>query len=219
VQVSNYTGPHRENAPAPGTPRPGKPLIHVIVTAETLLGLDDAPAELAGHGPIPSDLARRIAADGTWHRILTDPLTGQALNYGRTTYRPPATLADHVKARDRVCRFPPCQTPAHHTDLDHKQRFRHGGPTQPDNLWTLCRHHHRTKDQPTGWTVTGNPNNTTTWTSPTGHRYTSHPHNYQDNDPPTRPQPTKKPDTPETPTPTPTPTTETTAGTVDEPPF
>ncbi|HEX3811286.1 MAG TPA: DUF222 domain-containing protein, partial [Mycobacteriales bacterium] len=112
--VSNYTGPHRANPPgtntAGGTARPGKPLVHVIVTAETLLGLDDAPAELAGHGPIPSDLARRIAAQGTWHRILTDPLTGQALNYGRTTYRPPATLADHVKARDRVCRFPPCQT-------------------------------------------------------------------------------------------------------------
>jgi hypothetical protein len=186
--------------------------VHVIVTAETLAGLNDAPAELAGHGPIPSDLARRIAAEGTWHRILTDPLTGQALDYGRTTYRPPATLADHIRARDRVCRFPPCQTPAHLTDLDHKHRYRHGGPTQPDNLWTLCRHHHRLKDQPTGWKVTGDPGGIITWTSPTGRRYTSHPHNYQDNDPPTWIPPT--PQQPETDTKQTRPTTGT--GTVDE---
>lgn len=180
--------------------------MQVVVTAETLLGLDDAPAELAGYGPIPADLARRIAADAVWHRILADRATGQILDYGWTTYRPPAALADHVRARDRVCRFPPCQTPAHHADLDHKKRFRHGGTTTPDNLWTLCRHHHRLKDTPTGWTTIGDPNGTITWTSPTGRHYTSHPHDYRNDHPPTRntPEATKKP-----------PLTKTT----DEPPF
>ena len=58
--------------------------------------------------------------------------------------------------------------------------------------------HHRLKDQHTGWTVTGNPNNKVTWTSPAGRTYESYPHEYQDDDPvPIKPV---KPD-PEFPTP------------------
>ena len=37
--------------------------------ASTLLGLDDDPCELTGYGPIPADLGRRIAANGTWRRL------------------------------------------------------------------------------------------------------------------------------------------------------
>jgi hypothetical protein len=181
-------------------------LIHLQVSADTLLGADDTPAELAGYGPIPSDLARRIAAEGTWHRILTDPATGKLLEYGRKTYRPPAALADHVRARDRVCRFTTCTIPAHRCDLDHLKRWRHGGTTTPDNLWTLCRRHHRLKDTNTGWTVTGNPNNIITWTSPAGRTYHSHPHDYRNDDPPPPAATTKKP-APEPPT------------SPDEPPF
>lgn len=43
----------------------------VGVNAATLLGLDDAPGFLFGHGPIDADLAREIAADGTWKQVLT----------------------------------------------------------------------------------------------------------------------------------------------------
>jgi hypothetical protein len=69
-----------------------RPAIHVTVAASTLLGCDEQPAELGGYGPITAEAARRIAADrsGTWRRILTDPTTGQVLDYGRRTYRPPA---------------------------------------------------------------------------------------------------------------------------------
>lgn len=45
--------------------------ILVGVDASTLLGLDDAPGYLFGHGPIDADLARDLAADGTWKRVLT----------------------------------------------------------------------------------------------------------------------------------------------------
>jgi Domain of unknown function (DUF222) len=53
------------------------PLVQVTVAATTLLGMDGQPAELAGHGPIPAQVARQIAADpsGTWRRILSDPAT------------------------------------------------------------------------------------------------------------------------------------------------
>lgn len=89
-----------------------RPAVLVTVAASTLLGLDGQPGELAGYGPIPAALARAIAADptGTWRRLVTDP-TGRLLDYGRTTYRPPTALADHVRARDWTCRFPDLQSP------------------------------------------------------------------------------------------------------------
>ncbi len=51
---------------------PGKPLISVIVPITTLMGLDEQPGELVGHGPIPAPLAREIATEGTWRRLLTE---------------------------------------------------------------------------------------------------------------------------------------------------
>jgi hypothetical protein len=56
----------------PHTSRPGKPLISVITPITMLLGLDEQPAELVGYGPIPAPLARQIAAEGTWRRLLTE---------------------------------------------------------------------------------------------------------------------------------------------------
>jgi len=88
----------------------GKPLIQVTIPASTLMGMDNQPGELAGYGPIPADVARDIAAGGTWKRLIHDPITGTLLDYGRTTYRPPAGLADFVIARDQRCIFPGCST-------------------------------------------------------------------------------------------------------------
>ncbi|HEY3632300.1 MAG TPA: DUF222 domain-containing protein, partial [Jatrophihabitantaceae bacterium] len=50
-----------------------RPSIQVAVALSTLLGADEQPGELAGHGPIPASVARRLAADesGTWRRLYT----------------------------------------------------------------------------------------------------------------------------------------------------
>ncbi|MBP1161686.1 MULTISPECIES: HNH endonuclease signature motif containing protein [unclassified Rhodococcus (in: high G+C Gram-positive bacteria)] len=48
-----------------------KATIMVGVSATTLLGLDDLPGYLHGYGAIDADLARDIAADGTWKQVLT----------------------------------------------------------------------------------------------------------------------------------------------------
>ncbi|MFD1813954.1 HNH endonuclease signature motif containing protein [Rhodococcus gannanensis] len=45
--------------------------VHVSVNVTTLLGLDDLPGFLAGHGAIDADLAREIASDATWRKMLT----------------------------------------------------------------------------------------------------------------------------------------------------
>jgi hypothetical protein len=154
---------------------PAGPLVHVTVPASTLLGIGDDPGELAGYGPIPASVARRIAADpsGIWRRLLTDPASGALLDVGRATYTPPAGLARHVAARDTTCRFPGCRQPARRCDLDHVRPFP-AGPTAAGNLAALCRHHHRLKHR-ADWQVHQSGDGAMTWTAPTGHRYTTHP--------------------------------------------
>jgi hypothetical protein len=149
-----------------------KPAVQVSVALSTLLGLDDQPGELTGHGPIPAALARRIAADesGTWRRLLTDQ-HGRLLDYGRSTYRPPTDLAEFVIARDRTCRYPHCHRAAARCDIDHRTRYTDGGPTSEQNCQTLCPRHHHLKDDDTGWHVQALPDGRLRWTSPTGHTY------------------------------------------------
>jgi hypothetical protein len=148
-----------------------RPTVNVTVALSTLLALDEQPGELDNVGPIPAGLARRLADDpsGTWRRLVTDD-HGRLLDYGRSTYRPPTALADHVIARDRTCRFPHCTRAARRCDLDHRIRWTDGGTTSEANLHTLCRRHHRAKDE-FGWAAAFTDDNHTTWTSPTGHTY------------------------------------------------
>ena len=117
--------------PAPA----GKPLVHVIIPYSTLTGADDHPGELAGYGPIPADLAREIAADAVWKRLLIDPESGTVLDHGRSTYRPPTALAEFVRARDGPAGSPICtptgdqlRTRPHHRVVE----GRHHQRTEPD---------------------------------------------------------------------------------------
>lgn len=124
---------------------PRRAVINVTVPLSTLLGSSEAPGELAGYGPIHADTARALALGGPWRRIVTDPLSGAVLDVGRTRYRPPAALADHVRARDRTCVTPHCNTSAHACDLDHTIPYDEGGPTAEHNLDPLCRRDHQLK--------------------------------------------------------------------------
>ncbi|WP_379583320.1 DUF222 domain-containing protein [Pseudonocardia hispaniensis] len=156
---------------------PGKPLIQVVVPYPTLTGQSDEPCELRGYGAIPADMARELAADAVWHRLLTDPASGALLDYGRTTYHPPAALADHVRARDGYCREPMCMRPAAGCELDHVIRFP-DGPTAAANIDSKCQHGHKLKHH-AGWQTTLHPDGRVTWTTPTGHVYTSEPYDYR----------------------------------------
>jgi hypothetical protein len=155
----------------------GRPVVRVdlrvVVAAGTLLGLDDKPGYLAGYGAIPAPMARRLAADATWRRLLTDPDTGQLLDLGRQRYRPSTLLNDYLEARDWTCRWPGCRRAAKRTDKDHSTPFP-TGHTCRDNLLCLCRHHHMLKTFG-NWTVRLDPDGTYTVTSPTGHPYITRP--------------------------------------------
>ena len=151
-----------------------KPEICVTVSLSTLLGADQAPAYLEGYGWIDANTARRIAADphSVWRRLIVDPMTGRLLDFGRTMYRPPRDLADHVITRDRTCIFPTCDLPAVACDLDHQDDWAYGGHTKEDKLHPLCRRHHRLKHE-AGWTYIIDPDdNSSIWTDPSGKQHT-----------------------------------------------
>ncbi|HEU5007753.1 MAG TPA: DUF222 domain-containing protein [Jatrophihabitantaceae bacterium] len=155
-----------------------RPQINVSVALSTLLGMDEQPGELDGHGPIPADLARRLAADpsGTWRRLLTYELD-HLIDYGRSTYEPPADLAQFVIARDRTCRAPGCERPAAKSDLHHVQWWSRGGHTNAANIVPACeRAHYGVHDGQ--WQVVREADGTTVWTSPTGHEYRVPPASY-----------------------------------------
>jgi Domain of unknown function (DUF222) len=150
--------------------RPGRrPQIAVLVPYSTLIGIDEHPAGLAGYGPLPASVARRIAADGTWRRLLTDPATGQLLDYGTTRYRPPQHLVDHVIMRDQTCCGIACTRPAAACDIDHTIGYPHG-PTADWNLGPPCRPHHNGKTHAL-WELAQPERGRFQWRSPTGHHY------------------------------------------------
>ncbi|MFD5245717.1 DUF222 domain-containing protein [Amycolatopsis sp. NPDC058340] len=150
--------------------------VFLYMDLNTYLGLNDDPAELAGHGHIPASLARHIASgpNTVLRRIITDPLSGQVLDLGRNRYRPTAGLDEFVRVRDRECRRPGCHRVAQACDLDHSLPWQHGGHTADTELIDLCRRDHRLKDEP-GWNYQLSSDGTLTITTPTGQRYDSSP--------------------------------------------
>jgi len=143
--------------------------LQVTVAASTLLGHDDAPAQLSGYGPITADIARELAPDSRMRRLLTDPHTGAVLDVGTTTYRPPAPIARHVEARDVRCTAPGCGWAATACEIDHIVPFPLG-PTSANNGAPRCPRHHHLKHSP-GVDCSRNADGTTVWTMPTGHNY------------------------------------------------
>ncbi|BBE23207.1 hypothetical protein MN0502_20900 [Arthrobacter sp. MN05-02] len=165
-------------APGAGSIRDGyrvRASINVTVPVLTLLGVDDAPADLEGYGPVPADIARRLAAHApSFTRLLTHPETGAVLSVGRTTYAVPADLKKWLRVRDRTCRHPGCNVAASRCELDHTQPWSQQGTTTHENLAHLCRKHHMLKSEGI-WHYRQSDAGTLTATSPTGRTYISDP--------------------------------------------
>ena len=144
--------------------------VNVTIDLPTLLGLAENPGQLSGYGAIPASVARELASDATWKRFITDPQTGNLLDYGREKYEPPQALVDFLLARDRTCRFPGCRQPATRSDIDHAHSWDSGGETNIENLGLLCRRHHRLKTHGR-WGLVSNEDGSCEWTSPVGKKF------------------------------------------------
>ncbi|WP_218014494.1 HNH endonuclease signature motif containing protein [Mycolicibacterium palauense] len=144
---------HGEHSPAADTATPPTP----------------PPGLILGGGIIPAPLLAELIAHGAKTRQVTTP--GPA---AEPRYRPGTALDEFVRTRDLTCRFPGCNCPAIHTDLDHTTPWP-AGNTHAGNLKNYCRLHHLLKTFWPDWTEHQLRDGTLNITTPTGHTYTTSP--------------------------------------------
>lgn len=131
-----------------------------------------ATSVILGGGSVPAPLLAELARRGATVREVRRPA-----DVPEPGYRPSAALAEFVRMRDMTCRFPHCDRPAEHCDIDHAVAWPDGS-THPSNLRCLCRKHHLLKSfwtGPGGWTDAQAGDGSIRWTSPTGQTYTTIP--------------------------------------------
>jgi hypothetical protein len=149
-------------------------VVDLRVDLDTPAALTGHPGELAGYGPVISDIARQVAGDQQqceWRYTVVDTETGQPVHTGTTRRRPTATQRRAIESRDVTCIFPGCRMPSTECDLDHRIPWSRGGPTTVRHLTPLCRHDHITVKHNAGWTYVRLPNGDYQWTSRLGHTY------------------------------------------------
>ncbi|WP_113716049.1 DUF222 domain-containing protein [Arthrobacter dokdonensis] len=133
----------RNGAAITGPPLPGAQVI-ITVPVLGLLGATNEPAQLAGHGPIPEETARRLLENaGAFLRVLTDPVTNVPLaELAPERYRLREAEKTLLRALNETCSFPNCTNPAITADIDHVIAYGQGGPTTRANTHPGCRLHH-----------------------------------------------------------------------------
>jgi hypothetical protein len=127
--------------------------VDLVVSAESLLGGGEEPADIPGCGPVPASVAREMVIaspeEQTKIRRLfrfeeTDRLV--AMESTSRTFRGLRALL--IRIRDRSCRTPYCNGDFKHGD--HVVPVRAGGQTTEHNAQGLCEACNYLKDQP-GW--------------------------------------------------------------------
>lgn len=165
--------------------------IGLVMNETTLFGGDHTPARIEGYGPIPAELARRLAkgtsgqaAPGarerrrgrSWiRRFYTHPKSGALVGMDSKARCFTGALRDLVIIRDQRCRTPFCDAPIRHAD--HLVPARCDGVTAIGNGQGLCERCNYTKEHP-DWHTTRAENPSTGHhssriTTPTGHTYDS----------------------------------------------
>ena len=155
--------------------------VNLVLTDETLLAGNDWPAAVAGYGPIPAAVARRLV-DGavtddrsrcTLRRLYRHPRSSALVAMESRSRRFPKGLADFIGMRDQTCRTPYCDAPIRHRD--HAQPHHRGGPTTGLNGLGECERCNYAKESP-GWQVSTHQENdvhAAEFVTPTGKCYRS----------------------------------------------
>jgi hypothetical protein len=75
------------------TTAPARMHLDIVVDLPTFLGMNQDAVQIRGADPVSPDVLRDLLADPdvavTMRRLVTDPLTGRLLDYGRRTYAGP----------------------------------------------------------------------------------------------------------------------------------
>lgn len=146
--------------------------IGVIVPVQSLMGLSDAPGELADRSAsVPADLIRAKAVEpGTlFWRLLTDE-RGNLLDAAKLSRFAAGNLCQAIRFRDGTSVFPTSVVPADRCDIDHSDSY--PAPTTAANLGPLHRRAHNLKTA--GLLSMRQPEpGVFQWSTRTGHRYTN----------------------------------------------
>ncbi len=118
--------------------------------------------------PLLAETARRLVCDARLQVSVEDG-EGTVIGVGRTTRSIPPWLARMVRMRDKGCRFPGCGR-TRWIHIHHIVHWAHGGPTDLDNLISLCPFHHHLIHEG-GWRISGDPNGEIMWIMPGGDPY------------------------------------------------
>lgn len=155
--------------PAPADPEPTVPGPPDQPVAPPARRRKPALIPGARGGIVPAPLLAELIAHGAKVRFLADPAVDP-----EKRYRPSTALDEFVRTRDLTCRWPGCDRPAVHADIDHTAPWP-AGVTHPGNLKCYCRIHHLVKTFWDGWTETQQPDGTLVLTGPAGHTYRTKP--------------------------------------------
>lgn len=145
--------------------------VNITISDEALLGGGTEPATIAGHGPVPAAVARRLISDAVsaGAKVLARRLyrhcgTGALVGAESRSRLFPKALAELIDLRDQTCRTPYCDAPIRHHD--HVVGSARGGTTSFENGQGLCERCNYVKESP-GW------RHTVAITTPTGSVYHS----------------------------------------------
>jgi hypothetical protein len=149
--------------------------ISVLLSDRTLLGLDNQPGHLIGHGLLPADIARALATHpNAWlRRFLTDPIDGTMMVADTKRRRYQGPQRDLGTIRDHYCRGIKCAQPI--SIWDHIDPYADGGPTSLPNGQGLSGGCSASRDHPLMNVHRDPDTGVITWTTPTGRTWRSLP--------------------------------------------
>src|SRR5215207_7344999 len=107
--------------------------------------------KIKGVGPVPVTTARALLDDAAVTVMIREGDDITAVSSPKRTI--PVKVRRALEARYPTCGVPACANDEF-LEIDHIVALEDHGPTELDNLWRLCSHHHRLKTYG-GWMVVG----------------------------------------------------------------
>jgi len=142
-------------------------IVHVAYEAIVRGTLADGEVcEISGIGPVPLEVARRMATDSILRVLVSKGGQPMAVTPGVRTI--PRALRLLLEARDRTCVVPGCDVKLGR-QVDHRKPFAQLGPTDLENCGMLCKRHHDMKTY-LGWVLARGPDGSWTFTPPDDYR-------------------------------------------------
>jgi hypothetical protein len=156
--------------------------VGLVISDESLFAGSTAPARIAGYGPVPAAVARRLIgaavtdrrSRATLRRLYAHPRSAALVAMESRARLFPKGLARFIDLRDDTCRTPYCDAPIRHHD--HASPHGRGGRTSGVNGLGVCEACNYAKQAP-GWTVSTSVDqtggHTAEFSTPTGAHHQS----------------------------------------------